>query len=276
MNRLHLSACHPRFGLASAEDALELSFCALPPFESQAADDTPQLHAVRIGPQHLRIAMQDVEIGRSAARQPPHVAQPSAHGQTPAERHPVGVDDLKTIPVILFPVQDVPDIQILVLHAGPVHPNQKSGRAVEDVLRLLALHERLGRGTDRLVIRIQRHEITLLQQPAGPHLHDGNLLGRVDAQPAQPAGMRISAHGLALAQQAVGETIERREADVAFDDEPHAVRLEEFDDVAAAVQRLSVPGEEERTGQPFDERPQVFITRIDEDFHNLQRFNRWV
>ena len=155
-----------------------------------------------------------------------------------------------------------------MLHTGPVHPNQKSGYTVENVFRLLPGHEQLGRGTDRFVIRIQRHEIALPHQSPPTNLHDGHLLGRVDSQPTQPAGMQIGAHGFALAQQAVGETVERREADVAFNDEPHAVRLEEFDRVAAAVQRLSVPGEKDRTGQPFDEGPQVFIFGIDEYLHN--------
>ena len=48
---------------------------------------------------------------------------------------------------------------------------------------------------------------------------------------------------------------------------PHAVRLEEFDDVTAAVQRLSVPSEKDRAGQLFDEWSEVFIFGIDEDLH---------
>lgn len=79
--------------------------------------------------------------------------------------------------------------------------------------------------------------------------------------------MQIGAHGLALAQHSVGKPIERREAGVALDDEPHAVRLEEFDDVAAVVERHSVPGEEDRTGQPFDERPEVFVAWVYENLH---------
>lgn len=81
--------------------------------------------------------------------------------------------------------------------------------------------------------------------------------------------MQIGAHGLALAQHSVGKPIERREAFVTLDDELHAVCLEKFDDVAAVVERHSVSGEEDRTGQPFDERSKMFIAGVDEDLHGL-------
>lgn len=106
----------------STKNAFDFPFCVPPPFEDQAANDAFELDFVRIGAQQFRIAMQYVEIGRCSARQTTHVAQPPVHGQTPADLHPVGVDDLKTVTAAtvhsLVFVQDVSYIQILMLYAG--------------------------------------------------------------------------------------------------------------------------------------------------------------
>ena len=106
----------------STKNAFDFPFCEPPPFEDQAANDAFELDFVRIGAQQFRIAMQYVEIGRCSARQTTHVAQPPVHGQTPADLHPVGVDDLKTVTAAtvhsLVFVQDVFYIQILMLYAG--------------------------------------------------------------------------------------------------------------------------------------------------------------
>ena len=73
---------------------------------------------------------------------------------------------------------------------------------------------------------MHRDKITPVQQSAAPHLHKGDLLGRIDTQCAQPDCVAIGPFGLAGAEHAVKQAVEKRNMPVALDRKALTVNLE--------------------------------------------------
>lgn len=240
----------------------------LPPLEQKPAQRPLQYDGFRVGFEHGRILPENIQIGRSRARQASQIVQPAAHGQPPAERHAVDVYHLKPVRSRrLLPVENISDIEVVVQNACPVQADQKSGQRFQ--YRQVALPEngRFRDGAQRLAVGVERNEAALPQDAAAARFDYCDLFGRVDAQITQPPGIQIGPHGLAFAQRAVDYAVEPRQTPVTLDCELHPAGLEAFDDIATVMQCLAVSHEENRVGQSFDERPEVFVFRIDEYLH---------
>ena len=76
---------------------------------------------------------------------------------------------------------------------------------------------------------------------------------------AQPDCVAIGPFGLAGAEHAVKQAVEKRNMPVALDRTKAAVRVEHFDRIASVVNRRAMPGKDLGTGEGSDKRRQMTI-----------------
>lgn len=182
----------------SLQQSFESGFEPYPSFEEQPIPDSLELQRVPFATDNQCVPLQNGEVYGQRARKSTQVAHAHQHGEILPELHSVRINQLKREHSgLFFRTKDIADIQIAVEDACPMDMVNKSSQLVKQTFLDVCIKRlSLNQFHDRTIIRIEREEVTYLQNPVASLLDKGHLFGRINSQITQSHSMQMARSAL--------------------------------------------------------------------------------